>query len=226
MKSPFAVLLVVCGIFGLAESQVPREVRAVQAEEGPRLDGLVDEELWLKVPVATDFIQQDPDLGAPASQQTEVRFLFDGQTLFIGIICFDEQPQEIVVSQTRRDGSLGEDDSIQIVLDTFKDQQNGYIFGTNPSGAQYDGQVTKEGRSGGFSSPATGGSGFGAPPPGGAIGGFNLNWNGVWEVRSQITARGWEAEMAIPFSTLRFGEGETWGLNIFRIIRRRNEYAF
>ena len=92
MKSPFAVLLVVCGIFGLAESQVPREVRAVQAEEGPRLDGLVDEELWLKVPVATDFIQQDPDLGAPASQQTEVRFLFDGQTLFIGIICFDEQP--------------------------------------------------------------------------------------------------------------------------------------
>ncbi len=129
MKSSFAVLLVVCGIFGLAESQVPREVRAVQAEEGPRLDGLVDEELWLKVPVATDFIQQDPDLGAPASQQTEVRFLFDGQTLFIGIICFDEQPQEIVVSQTRRDGSLGEDDSIQIVLDTFKDQQNGYIFG-------------------------------------------------------------------------------------------------
>ncbi len=226
MKSSVAVLLMMCGIFGLAESQVPREVRVIRVEEGPRLDGLVDEELWAEAPVATNLIQQDPNLGAPSSQQTEVRFLFDGQTLFIGIICFDEQPQEIVVSQTRRDGSLGEDDSIQIVLDTYKDQQNGYIFGTNPSGVQYDGQVTKEGRSGGFTSPVSGGSGFGGPPPGGAIGGFNLNWNGVWEVRSQITARGWEAEMSIPFATLRFGEGETWGLNIFRIIRRRNEYAF
>ena len=118
-------------MFGLSEAQNALEVRAVRVEESPKLDGLVDEKFWLDVPAAKDFIQQNPDFGDSANQQTEVRFVFNGETLFIGVICFDEQPEEIVVSQTRRDGSLGEDDSIQIVLDTFKDQQNGYIFGTN-----------------------------------------------------------------------------------------------
>ena len=227
MKIFSGVLLVVLGMFGLSEAQNILEVRAVRIEEGPKIDGLVDEKFWFDVPAAKDFIQQNPDFGVSANQQTEVRFVFNGETLFIGVICFDERPQEIVVSQARRDGSLGEDDSIQIILDTFKDQQNGYIFGTNPSGVQYDGQVTKEGRSGGFSSPVSGGGGFGQNLPiGGAIGGFNLNWNGVWEVRSQVTPRGWEAEIAIPFSTLRFGKQETWGLNIFRIVRRQNEYSF
>lgn len=202
------------------------ETRAVPVEERPKIDRLVNEEIWKSAPPATDFIQQDPSFGAPATERTEVRFLFTQDTLFIGVICFDSEPDRILVSQSRRDGDLKDDDSIQILIDTFHDKQNGFVFGTNPTGVEYDGQVSKEGRSGGFTSAATSNPGAGAAQTG-AIGGFNLNWDATWEVRAQITQRGWEAAFAIPFSTLRYSSSnEAWGLNIQRIVRRKNEISF
>ena len=203
-------------------------VSAGWTEEQPEIDGTVKDAVWMKAAVATNFIQQDPDFGAPASEKTEVRVLLDKQKIYFGIVCFDSDPKRILVTQSRRDGDLKDDDSIQIVLDTFNDNQNGYVFGTNPSGVKYDGQVTKEGRTGGFTSMASGTAGRSlASQQRGAIGGFNLNWDGTWEVTSKITERGWEAEIAIPLSTLRYqGKGDTWGLNILRIIRRKNELSF
>jgi hypothetical protein len=218
------VVLSIC--FCFADNHSTREVRAVKVDQAPQIDGSVDEPVWQSAKPATDFVQQDPEFGAPSTEPTEVRILFDSKNLYFGIICHDREPDKIRVTQSRRDGNLQDDDSIQIVLDTFKDNQNGFVFGTNPTGVEYDGQVSKEGRSGGFSSAATS-TGGGPGTQRGAIGGFNQNWDGTWKVQARVTSRGWEAEMAIPFTTLRFApDKEVWGLNILRIIRRKNELSF
>ncbi|MFQ5605552.1 MAG: DUF5916 domain-containing protein, partial [bacterium] len=125
----------------------------------------------------------------------------------------------IIVSDSRRDASLNETDCFQIVLDTYFDKQNAFLFGTNPAGIEYDAQITNEGQ-----------ENFGnrRRRRGGAVGGFNINWDGSWQVRSKITDKGWCAEFAIPFRTLRFasGKNQIWGINFQRNIRRRNESAY
>ena len=123
-------------------------------------------------------------------------------------------------TDSRRDSSLADSDSFQLILDTFLDRQNGFVFGTSPSGQEYDGQLVNEG---------AGGSGMGGGgQTRGAGGGFNQNWDGVWRVRTAISDVGWSAEFAIPFRTLRFpaGREQTWGVNFQRNIRRRNESAY
>ena len=174
----------------------------------------------LDIPSATGFVQTAPDAGQPASERTEVRVVFTDDTIYFGIICYDRDPAAIIVTDSRRDSSLSDSDSVQIILDTFLDRQNGFVFGTSPAGQEYDGQVVNEG---------AGGSGMGRGGTSqGAGGGFNLNWDGVWQVRTTMSDIGWSAEFAIPFRTIRFptGRGQTWGLNIQRNIRRRNELAY
>jgi hypothetical protein len=190
----------------------------------PTLDGKVIDEAWLKVAPYADFIQTDPIEGAPASERTEVRVLFDKTNLYIGVICFDSDPSRIVVSQSRRDADLTETDAIILVLDTFNDNQNAFVFGTNPLGIEYDGQVSGEGQTSGTAATTSGTSGSQR----GTISSLNLNWDGDWRVKSQITERGWEAELVIPFKTLRYPTGldKTWGFNLKRNIRRKNEQVY
>ena len=184
------------------------------AAEGqrPLIDGRVDEAVWMQVAPFSAFIQQEPNEGQAATERTELRFVLDRQNLYIAVICFDREPQSIVVSQSRRDADLADTDSVRILLDTFNDGQNAFVFGTNPFGIEHDGQVRAEGQSG-----QTGGGA-----------GFNVNWDGDWTVRAQITERGWEAEFAIPLRTLRYdpGEDRVWGVNAMRNIRRKNEQVF
>ena len=190
-------------------------VGAAPEGQRPVVDGRVDDAVWAPVQPFTGFVQQEPNEGAPASERTEIRFLLDRQHLYVGVVCFDSEPQNILVSQSRRDADLGDTDSIRILLDTFNDGQNAFVFGTNPFGIEYDGQVMAEGQTG-----QTGGGGGGA--------GFNVNWDADWTVRTQITDRGWEAEFAIPLKTLRYNPGQerTWGVNAMRNIRRKNEQVF
>ncbi len=221
-----------------------RRLHAYRLEQPVELDGLVKEDFWARMEPATDFVQQMPQEGQPSSERTEVRVAFDNKTLYFAVICFDREPDRILVTQNKRDGDLIDCDSFQILLDTFNDGQNGFVFGTNPRGIEYDGQVTKGGQSGGSSFPAPGSIPSSAQPtatsgsastratrgPTGSSrsgsSSFNINWDGVWQVRAQITARGWEAEFAIPFKTLRFNPaGQTWGVNFQRNIRRHNEQA-
>lgn len=188
-------------------------VGRLTGDERPTIDGRVDEAPWTAVAPHTDFVQQEPFDGAPATERTEIRFLVDDRTLYVGVICFDSEPAKILVSQSRRDADLADSDSIRILLDTFNDGQNAFVFGTNPFGIEYDGQVMAEGQTG------QGGAGTGA---------FNVNWDGDWTVRTQTTPRGWEAEFAIPLKTLRYavGDDQTWGVNAMRNIRRKNEQVF
>lgn len=205
---------------------VPR-MRAFLLEKAPRIDGLIDDE-WMSLEPASGFIQQLPDEGQLASERTEVRIGYTSKALYIGVICFDSNPGAIVSNQSRRDGLLLETDSIEILLDTYNDDQNGYIFATTPAGNEYDGQVIHGGQARRTGGPSrAGGSGRGGAQRGGASV-FNLNWDSVWEVRTQITDRGWEAEFEIPFRSLRYATGgdQVWGINFKRSIRRNNEQVF
>jgi len=194
----------------------PRRAEARRAAEAvPVVDGnVLGDPAWSGIEPLTGFRQTAPDAGAPASQRTEVRILYTETTLHFGVICFDDDPSGIVVSQSRRDSPLDATDSFQIILDTYLDRQNGFVFGTNPTGLEYDGQVTNEGQ---------GGRGRGS-----SLGGFNVNWNGIWRVSTLMGDFGWSAEFAIPFATLRYDRKATraWGMNFQRNIRRRNEQAF
>ncbi len=205
----------------------PPNIVAARLAQAPVLDGeLLGDDAWAAVVPVTGFYQVRPFEGQPASERTEVRLGFTDDTLFVGVICFDGEPEEIIVSDSRRDASLRDGDSFQVIFDTYLDRRNGFVFGTNPAGIEYDGQVANEG---------SGGGGLGGGrQQGGAGGGFNLNWDGAWEVAAKIGPEGWALEMAIPFTTLRYasgqksleGEGPVWGINFQRNIRRRNETSF
>jgi Domain of unknown function (DUF5916)/Carbohydrate family 9 binding domain-like len=202
--------------------QVP--ATRLNEQEPPTLDGRVNDEAWLGTEPYTTFTQQDPVEGAPASERTEVRVLFDKSNVYIGIICFDTEPDKIIVNQSRRDADISETDSVIVVFDTFNDTQNAFVFGTNPLGIEYDGQVAGEGQASGISSRQSGTQGSQR----GGINAFNANWDGDWRVRSATTERGWETELAIPLKTLRYaaGDNRTWGFNVKRNIRRKNEQVF
>jgi hypothetical protein len=194
---------------------------AVRVAEAPTLDGdVLGDPIWQQAPAFEGFKQFQPNEGQPVSERTEVRIMFTKDTLFVGVVCYDSDPDGIIVTDSRRDSSLDNTDSFRMILDTFRDRQNGFVFGTNPAGLEYDGQVTNEGQGGGGLAGATQQSGSG--------GGFNLNWDGAWVVRTRTTEIGWTAEFAIPFKTLRFpaGADQVWGVNFQRNIRRKNEEAY
>lgn len=180
--------------------------------EPPILDGeVLDDPAYQGVVPATDFWQTQPNVGEPSSERTEVYIVNTRSTLYFGIVCYDRNPEDIIVTSSRRDSPLDDTDSFRLILDTYQDELTGFVFGTNPAGIEYDGQVTREGE-GGF----------------GSQGGFNLNWDGSWLVKARISEVGWSAEIAIPFRTIRFPQGrdQVWGVNFQRNIRRRLEVAY
>jgi Domain of unknown function (DUF5916) len=220
-------LVLVCGVAKAGDdlSGFPQGL-AVRVAVPPVLDGrVIDDPAWTGVaPLPGEFTQTTPNAGVPATERTEVRIAFDDETLYFGVICFDREPQGIVVAESRRDSPLDETDSFRIILDTFLDRRNGFVFGTNPTGLEYDGQVVNEGEGGGRGGPP---GGPGRQQAGGG-GGFNLNWDGAWQVSASQGDHGWSAEFAIPFRTLRYARGGTqrWGVNFQRNIRRHNETAY
>jgi len=205
---------------GAESAEARPSTTAVPSEVAPLLDGVVlGDPAWDKATAATGFRQTKPDEGQPASERTEVRVIFTESILYVGVVCYDTDPASITVSGSRRDSSLDDTDSLQIILDTFQDEQSGFVFGTSPAGQEYDGQVVNAGE-GRLGRSTTTSSGSGA--------GFNGNWDGVWEVRTAVSTVGWSAEFAIPFSTVSYParDTQTWGLNVQRNIRRRNEIAY
>ena len=202
-----------------------KRVAAAGVEDPPLLDGdVLGDPAWASAGPASGFRQSAPDEGQPASERTEVRIAYTSDTIYIGVVCYDRDPSSIIVTDSRRDSSLRDSDSFLIILDTFSDRQNGFVFGTSPAGQEYDGQVINEGggRGGGFSSSGSGGYSRGSG------GGFNLNWDGAWQVRTRVSEVGWSAEFAIPLRTVRYParELQSWGVNFQRNIRRRNETVY
>jgi hypothetical protein len=176
--------------------------QAVHVDAAPVIDGSLDEAAWQSAEPLSAFTQAEPAEGQPASQPTDVRIVFDDEAVYVGVVCHDSDPSQIVTTDTRRDSGMGGQDSIQLVFDTFHDQQNGFVFGTNVAGAQFDGQVRDQGSA-------------------------NTNWDGSWEVKTARNDAGWVAEFRIPLRTLRYGPApQTWGLNVTRNIQRNRERAY
>lgn len=199
----------------MAPEDRPRPVtRAVKLSEPPILDGhVLGDSAWNQVAPTSGFTQVQPDQGQPATKKTDVYIGYTDSAVYIGMVAHDDDPASIIMADSRRDSSLAETDSFQVIIDGLRDRQNGYVFGTNPAAMEYDAQVVKEGSTGQFGSGG---------------GGFNLNWDGSWTVETAVSERGWSAEFEIPFTTLRYGRGQQqpWGINFQRNIRRNNEIAY
>jgi hypothetical protein len=204
--SLLSVIFVLCSwTQGLFAQSPDRKVTALYTEGEIVVDGNLDEDEWDLAQPATDFIQNDPLTGEPATEQTEVRILYDDETLYVGVYCFDSAGEDgLVLTEVRRDYSPRESDHFSAIFDTFDDNRNGFIFGSNPGGAKREGQAGGDGAD------------------------VNFDWDTIWEVKTQITESGWQIEMAIPFTSLRFpeGGGEVWGVNFSRRIRRKNESTY
>jgi hypothetical protein len=181
-----------------------RRLPAVRATGPIKIDGALDEADWDRAPVARGFIQNDPHEGEPATEDTDVRVLYDVNNIYIGVFAHDRDPHAILTSELAKDFDRESGDDFEIVLDTFHDERNGYVFATNARGAKWDAQMINEGLE------------------------INENWDALWDVSTRIVDTGWYAEILIPFRTLRFrtGEEQTWGINFQRRIRRRNEDSF
>ncbi len=201
--------------------RVARTGRATVVSAAPRIDGRLDDDAWTNATVFTDFVQREPIEGNPVSERTEVRIVTDGVALYVAAWLFDREPQGIVPSETIRDVTLTNSDYFGFILDTYHDRQNGFLFATTPSGVEHDAQVIREGEGGGVFVAGQNRA------QAGSLGGVNLNWDASWTVKTTRDSLGWYAEFRIPFSTIRYGGGatQTWGLNLMRGIRRRNEEA-
>jgi len=200
------------GATGRKANEPDYKLQAAFVETPPEIDGFLEPEVWGKAPAASQFIQRQPDEGRPATENTEVRILYTLDSLYIGVMCYDREPQKIIANIKQRDNEdIYENDHVRIMLDTFHDRRNGYVFVTNPLGARLDLQVRKEGKHEG---------GIHIPNPN-----VNIDWNAVWDVRAAVHSEGWSAEIVIPLNSLRFNErsSDGWGINFLRNIRRKNE---
>lgn len=178
------------------------EIKAVFTNTPPKIDGKLDESLWENAASITELIQRLPNEGQPQTEDTEFLILYDKDFIYIGMKCADD-PKKITANELARDVSLGNDDRVQIIFDTFLDKRNGYWFQIGPKGSIGDALVSENGAS------------------------FNKQWDGLWAGKAKIHETGWDAEIAIPFKTLNFKPGETtWGMKLIRNIKRKSEVTY
>ena len=178
-------------------------VHATRISQPMHADGRLDEPAYRDVPSIHGLIQQVPKNGTPVSEQTEMWLLFDDDNLYFSCRCGDSNPKGIVANDMRRDStSITNQDGIAIGLDTFNDHRSGYTFTLTAAGALRDG-TTNEERS-------------------------NFDWNTVFDGAATRSDEGWIGEMVIPFKSLRYrpGREQTWGIQLRRNIRSKNEMAY
>ena len=184
-----------------AQTSSPDKIRAYKINQTIKLDGNLTEPVWQKANHISNFTQRELNEGKPATERTEVAVLYDDNNLYIGVWCFDNEPGKIVDQKMKRDFDYSTEDNFKLIIDTYNDKRNGYFIVTNPNGARFDALVQDNGKS------------------------VNSAWDGVWNVKTKITGKGWFAEFEIPFSTLKFStkDSQVWGINFERNIRRKRE---
>jgi hypothetical protein len=174
-------------------------LKAVRTNTPPVIDGYGNDEHWQKANTAAGFVQREPVDGAPESERTEVKFLYDDTYIYVYAMMYDSSPDSILSRLARRD-NVPETDWLGIAFDSYHDKQTAFIFIVLPSGSRTDLLEYNDGRD------------------------EDESWDPVWEVETQILANGWSAELRIPLSQIRFTEGNgTWGMNIARKIARKQE---
>ena len=177
-------------------------IGAVRVQETPKIDGILDEEIWKNAPIATDFIQNSPNPGNQPSQKTEVRVLYDNTAMYIGATMYDVSKDSIMRQLSQRDEEENTD-LFAVFIDTYKDGQSGYGFVVHPTGVQWDARYSQ-------------------------AQGQDVSWNAVWMSAVSMDENNWYVEMKIPYSAIRFPEKsiQEWGINFARKIRRIREFDF
>lgn len=186
---------------GFGQTSKPDKISALRIASKIKLDGRLTEEAWLKAQKISNFTQRELNEGAPASEKTRIGIVYNEKSLYIGVWCSDSEPDKLVRKEMKRDFRYSSEDNIEVIIDTYHDRRNAYLFVINPNGARADSLVSNEGRK------------------------KNSAWNGVWDAAVHITKEGWFGEIEIPFSTLKFPNksSQAWGINFERNIRRKNE---
>ncbi|MBP7571744.1 MAG: carbohydrate binding family 9 domain-containing protein [Acidobacteria bacterium] len=194
----FFVLLLVAGT-GWTQPAPAREVTAVRAASPPQVDGRLDDSVWQEALPASGFLQRDPDEGKPASEETRVRFAYDDNAFYVAAELLDRDPRAIIRQLSRRDAVV-EGDILVVYLDPHHDRLTGAGFAVSAAGVQRDALIYNDSF-------------------------LDYSWDAVWESAVAVDDGGWTVEMRIPMSQLRFPKAErhTWGVNVERIIKRRNE---
>lgn len=183
------------GEYGLAQIIIPK------ISNPPVIDGEVNDIIWQSGAIINEFFQREPNEGEPLTEKTEVFILYDSDHIYFGIKCYQD-PKSIAAKEMLRGASLPHDDRVHIVLDTYLDGRNAFIFEINPLGSVGEAFISENGRQ------------------------VNRNWQGIFTGKSRITEYGWEAELAIPFETLSFDENNnSWGLFMNRMIETKQEWG-
>lgn len=221
-----AVILVLAGVApGSAQHPTSAPVARAVPLSGPiTLDGRLDEDAWRAAPAITRFIQLDPNEGEPASEPTEVYIAYDAEAIYVGARLRDSGP--VARRLARRDAVVNDSDWFSVAFDSYHDHLTAYRFWVNPDGVRRDEMLTSGGSrsaAGGGGSTTSGASSF--LERGGQA---DASWEPVWAAATHVDETGWSAEMRIPFSQLRYGQGavQTWGVQLERRIARKQEQAF
>lgn len=199
MKKIFISLALFCFV-QIIDAQ--DSIKAIRVNTPPVIDGIIKEAVWNEAFVVNEFYQREPNEGAPVSEKTEMLVCYDANNIYFAMRCWDD-PKKITAKEMARDVSLGKDDRIQIILDTYLDHRNGYWFQIGPRGSIGDAIVSGNGNV------------------------LNKQWDGLWTGKAKITDYGWEAEIAIPFKTIGFDKESTqWGVKLIRNIVNKLEVAY
>lgn len=177
-------------------------IRAVRFPAPPIIDGIISEEAWMNTEPVASFVQREPQNGQAFTQKTEVYFGRDDHNLYIAFRCFGN-PDNITAKELARDVDLGNDDRVQVILDTYLDKRNAYWFQIGPRGSIGDAIVSENGAA------------------------FNKAWDGMWTGKARIHSEGWDAELAIPFKTLGFAkDSDQWGIKLIRYYMKNQEIGY
>lgn len=200
-KLYYALSLFLIAISGLKLSAQPT-AKAIRVTTPPTIDGHVNDAAWEQATQIDQFVQREPNPGQPVSEKTIFWVCCDNNYLYFAARCYDD-PKKITAKEMARDVSLGNDDRIQIILDTYLDKRNGYWFQVGPRGSIGDALISENGAS------------------------MNKEWDALWNGKASINSEGWEAELAIPFKTIGFDPDKTvWGMKLIRNIKRKLEASY
>lgn len=203
MIGSLILLLIISVVKPVFSQEQNSSITALYTEDKITLDGNLIEPAWNAAILITDFTQRELNEGQKATEKTELKILYDKNNIYLGITCFDSEPDKIIHNELKLDGSIDSDDNIAFIIDTNSDFRGGFYFEINPNGARGDGLIKIIRNK------------------------YNVDkdWNGVWDVGAAITNDGWSAEIIIPLKTLRFPEREisAWGFNVRRKIKRKEE---
>ncbi|MBI1923436.1 carbohydrate binding family 9 domain-containing protein, partial [Candidatus Poribacteria bacterium] len=177
---------------GATDQPPPRVIRSTWVDHPPVIDGDLSEDVWQQADIATHFFRAEPVRGVPAKLNTQAMVLYDEKTLYVGMRCEEPKMNNLRETQTRRDATVWQDDAVEVVLDTYNDQRNCYVFAVNTLGTQTDERISNESV-------------------------FDLSWDAKWQAKVKKNGDNWTAEIAIPFRELRFDRrNRTWGINFWR----------